>query len=256
MGINECFIICKSWYDSSCSKVINNVYYDDFKTRIEVKFHIYALFQFSVSNNQILGIAHASKFNRIVQKLGIPEPPKRPATALIRFQKENIDSLRATAKSQNDLFSLIGAQWRQLSEDQKEKYKSQYKKEFVSVFDWKWASSRWHKFIWQYFQAEYQKVYKEYLQSLTPEQKKAIKTERKVLKENREAAAEKKLLKNELQSVGKPKKSAPAFMLYLSDKLKNSNVRAKDLKDDWANLNDVQKQAYVLKAQQLRDKYQ
>lgn len=111
-------------------------------------------------------------------------------------------------------------------------------------------------FFWWSFQAEYQRVYKEYLQKLTPEQKKAIKTERKVLKENREAAAEKKMLKNELQSVGKPKKSVPAFMLFVADKAKNSNVRAKDLKNDWANLNEEQKRSYILKAQQLRDNYQ
>lgn len=100
--------------------------------RIEVKFPIYVLFQFSISNNQVLGIANVSTFNRIAHKLGIPEPPKRPAIGYVRFQQENRDSLQQKVKSQNDFFSLVGAQWKQLSQDQKEKYNNEFEKEFVS----------------------------------------------------------------------------------------------------------------------------
>lgn len=77
-----------------------------------------------------------------------------------------------------------------------------------------------------------------------------------MLKEQRKIASEKKLRKNELKSLGKPKRFLSAFMLYALDKIKNSNLKPKDIKDEWANLNDDQKQAYILKAKQLQDKYE
>lgn len=94
---------------------------------------VFAYFS-SASNNFVSCYSTVSKFNRIVQKLGIPEPPKKPVTGFIRFQKENLASIQRNAKSQPEVFAVAGEQWRQLSDDQKEKYNQVYKKEFVSGF--------------------------------------------------------------------------------------------------------------------------
>lgn len=79
------------------------------------------------------GYANASKINKIVQKLGIAEPPKKPQNAYIRFQQENRESLQKVSKSQRDLVALAAQQWQQLSGDEKLKYISEFKKENVSV---------------------------------------------------------------------------------------------------------------------------
>lgn len=98
----------------------------------------------------------------------------------------------------------------------------------------------------------YQKLHKEYVDKLTPEQKKAIKLERASLRE----AAQKRSLKNEKKSAGKPKKPANPFVLFVAEKTKGSNLNAKGVKGEWAQLGDDQKQAYKLKAQQLLDAYE
>lgn len=88
-------------------------------------------FYFSVANNLTLCYS-TSKFTRIVQKLGIPEPPKKPVTGFIRFQQEIQTSLRQDGKSHTQTFSVAGEKWRQMSEEQKAKYNKEYKREFVS----------------------------------------------------------------------------------------------------------------------------
>ena len=79
------------------------------------------------------------------------------------------------------------------------------------------------------------------------------------MRDNKTLAAEKKTLKDELRALGKPKKPDSSFTLFVSDQFKNSKNDAKkavDLKENWAKLSDNEKQAYKLKAQQLRDSYQ
>lgn len=73
-----------------------------------------------------------SKYNKIVKKLGIPEPPKRPLNGFSRFFLENRSTIQQDKKSQQEIFAAAGAQWRQLSEDQKEKYNKEHKREHVS----------------------------------------------------------------------------------------------------------------------------
>lgn len=99
------------------------------KNQIEVKFNIFLSFSFG--NNQIAGVANVSKFNKIAQKLGIPGPPKKPTTGFIRFQQENRNTFQTTSKSQSELSLLAATQWKQLSDEQKEKYNREYKKEYV-----------------------------------------------------------------------------------------------------------------------------
>lgn len=99
-------------------------------------------------------------------------------------------------------------------------------------------------------------MYTAYIEQLTPEQKKAISTERKTLKESRQLAAEKKSLKNEKDALGKPKKPLPAFFLFASAMSKNTSKPPKNFKDEWKQLSDDKKHAYTLQAQQQRDIYE
>lgn len=93
---------------------------------------------------------------------------------------------------------------------------------------------------------------------LTPEQKNAIKTERKALDEALEHAAEKRTLRKEKDALGKPKQPVPAFLLFAAAKCKSAGSSAKpaDFKDEWNRLSEEQKQVYKRKVQEQRDAYE
>lgn len=95
-------------------------------------FFIICLYEFEYS--LLVDYSTTSKLNRIAQKLGIPEPPKRPVIGYIRFQLENSTALKQSAKSQKELFSLVAAKWRHLSPQEKEKYNEQFKTEMVTEY--------------------------------------------------------------------------------------------------------------------------
>lgn len=107
------------------------------------------------------------------------------------------------------------------------------------------------------FQAEYRELYLDYMNKISPEQKKAIKAERKLMKENKTIAAKKKTQKDEKRNLGKPKPPANSFTLFVTDQFrKNPKSKMIELTNDWAKLSDDQKQAYTQQAQQLRDAYE
>lgn len=72
-----------------------------------------------------------SKFSQIAQKLGIPEPPKKPVNGFLRFKQEN-KALQQAGQSQRDFFAFIGSKWRSLSAEQKNEYNKEWETEIVS----------------------------------------------------------------------------------------------------------------------------
>lgn len=89
---------------------------------------------------QIACFSNISK--SILHKLGLPEPPKKPANGYRRFTKENFETFRKTSKSRFDIFTNIGAQWKILPEVEKEKYNNEYKKENVCQHLWTFLRCR------------------------------------------------------------------------------------------------------------------
>ena len=73
-----------------------------------------------------------STYNKIIEKLGIPEkPPKKPITGFIRFAQERRDWSKDSSKSLSKVTTLAAAEWKQLSDEQKEKYNVEFKKQYV-----------------------------------------------------------------------------------------------------------------------------
>lgn len=72
----------------------------------------------------------------------------------------------------------------------------------------------------------------------------------------RALTAEKRALRNDKHAMGKPKRPLSSFILYLSEKMKNTHSKLSSVADDWANMSDDQKQVYELRAKQLRDAYE
>lgn len=92
---------------------------------------IFTIFSPSITNNQIAFVSNMSKFNKIANKLGIPGPPKKPSTGYFRFSQE---VRKAPGKSLIENTALVASQWKKLSDEQKEKYNREFKKEYVRHF--------------------------------------------------------------------------------------------------------------------------
>lgn len=60
----------------------------------------------------------------------MPEPPKKPKNGFIRFIQENGDSF-SSSKTVGERSVLAASQWKQMSNERKEKYNSAFKKEYV-----------------------------------------------------------------------------------------------------------------------------
>lgn len=91
---------------------------------------------------------------------------------------------------------------------------------------------------------------------MTPDQKLAIKAERKDKREKQVQAAEKKLQKDEERSLGKPKKPSSPYLLFAVPKAQNTNKKPSEMKDEWDRLSDEQKHVYKQKYLQLYDVYE
>lgn len=72
-----------------------------------------------------------SKANVILRRLGIPERPKKPLTAYIRFLQEIRPSIQQSAKNIQEVPTIGAAQWKKLDENHKQKYIQEYEKEKV-----------------------------------------------------------------------------------------------------------------------------
>lgn len=82
----------------------------------------------------LVNYSTSSRLGRVVQKLGIAEPPRRPLNGFLRFQQENRSDLQQSAKSQRDLCALMATKWRSLSAEQKDKYNEAFNTEIVSQY--------------------------------------------------------------------------------------------------------------------------
>lgn len=104
-------------------------------------------------------------------------------------------------------------------------------------------------------QTEYDVKIKAYENSLTKDQKLAIKNERNRLKELKEKRSKVQELKNLSIENGKPKRSPGAFLLFFSDEARKAKTNVKDAKVKFEALGESQKNAYAQKAVALREEY-
>lgn len=74
--------------------------------------------------------AHWSSYTKIVQKLRIPDQPKQPKSAFLRFVVDIKGEIQY--ETVNDLAREASIQWKQLPEEQKKKYCDASEEEFVS----------------------------------------------------------------------------------------------------------------------------
>lgn len=76
-------------------------------------------------------VVFESKTNLISRRLGIPERPKKPIVGFYRFLQEVRPSIQKTVKNQREVLTLAATQWKNLDENKKKSYNSEYENEKV-----------------------------------------------------------------------------------------------------------------------------
>lgn len=93
-----------------------------------------------------------------------------------------------------------------------------------------------------------------YKNSLSEAQLLAIKNERKRLKYQQISNVEKQQRKEQLAGLGKPKKPSTAYLLFRCEH-NAAGATVANIATKWAKLTDGDKQKYIQKANELREKY-
>ncbi|CAH1246413.1 TFAM [Branchiostoma lanceolatum] len=164
-----------------------------------------------------------------------PTPPKRPANAYIRYVNQKMPTVRSqNPAGPKQIVRICASLWKQLSDTEKqpyvndaaverEKYKSEYE-DFKSDF----TIEEW---------GEYQDSRRQ---------------KRRKLKNRRR--------REELQQLGKPKLPAHGYGLFVKEMLSGSSgnmaEQMKDMKGQWNNLPEAEKQKYMSEASKAKEKYE
>ncbi|CAL8109650.1 unnamed protein product [Orchesella dallaii] len=177
-------------------------------------------------------------FGAQVSDVKIPPRPKKPLTPYFRF----LGQIRSDVKQENpnfkvtEVIKVVSQRWDGLDESSKQAYISAYKDEMKS----------------------YSLILDRYKQSLTPEQKEAqqqMKLDRQLLREKREK-------RKRLKELGKPKRPASPFFLYISgkvpagSKIVDYQAAAKTLGEAWKSMSEAEKAPYVAKYQDTLKAYE
>lgn len=168
----------------------------------------------ALSSLQIHSTAHLANSN-------LPELPKRPMSAFLRFSAEKREEIVRSSGMVNvkDVAKKCGEMWKDLSEHEKERYVSAYRKDMA---DWS---------------AKTESV-REHLQKANLlDDIEAKKTEERIAKRLKRAKAD---LKKLYQNLGMPKRPPHALSLFCKERLLNSG-RKNDFAEicqEWANLDE------------------
>ncbi|EAT34084.1 AAEL013643-PA [Aedes aegypti] len=167
----------------------------------------------------------------------LPEKPKRPVNAYIRFLQSVRPSLLAKnpKASPTDISKLAAAQWQVLDPASKSKLEDEYKKEQT---------------VWLQKNAKY-------LSQLTDQQKQDI---RQARTEKTEEKA-KREYKKKVKELGRPKRPLNGFLLYCADKKpknlskEENKLQLKLMAQKWAALSEMDKAPYNTRAAEALVKY-
>ncbi|KAG0372496.1 exp1-like protein [Mortierella sp. AD032] len=162
--------------------------------------------------------------------------PKRPSTAWGLFFVEHLDKVRASGKAIVPTVetTVASAQWKQLSEAQKQVYKDKYQTNL----------------------AEFKKDTSKRLEELTPEEFRIENARRQALR-----AAGKRGLPS-LKDPNAPKRPLSSFFRYAQDQRNAGNVtslpikdQAKALAESWSKVSEQEKSRYTELAREATEAY-
>lgn len=174
----------------------------------------------------------------------------------MRFLHEIRPKLQASTTSVTEITRQAAAQWKNLSDGQKQKYQEAFERENVWNRQIKYISLE-ASLISLYRQVEFKKQLEAYEKRLTPEQKLALKEERKRLADHSKLLEQKRERKSQNEALGKPKAPLSSYVLFYQEAANKSSkpLTAVDVKQLWHNLPDSQKKPYIEKSNALRDTF-
>ncbi|XP_044253829.1 transcription factor A, mitochondrial [Tribolium madens] len=183
--------------------------------------------------NQISGVSH--KVVDKLKELKLPDKPKRPLTPYLKFVRDHRqDILKENPNlKMTQVTSQCATHWKTADPSLKAKYQNEFKIEME----------------------EYARRYLQYTESLTDEQREALKEYNQEVKKSRVKREKRKMLREN----DKPKRPVGAYLLYLMDQVKTQNKTIpelmKELKGEWAELPNEKKSKYVEAAEKAKKQY-
>ncbi|CAH1116202.1 unnamed protein product [Phaedon cochleariae] len=176
------------------------------------------------SNMQPLVRTLKSETKDLLNRLKIPEKPKRPLTPFVQFLKERQPAIvkENPTMKQSEIMKKIAKDWREVSDEQKEKYAQKFETESKS----------------------YNVAILNYNASLTSEQQEGLKSAATERKEDRK----KRKLKKICKETNKPKKPSGPYILFLQEESKARNIpfnhMMSTVKGEWEKLPAAEKSRY------------
>ncbi|XP_064084412.1 transcription factor A, mitochondrial-like [Macrobrachium nipponense] len=175
----------------------------------------------------------------VAEELGLPPPPKRPASAYLRWLSEFRDKYQVQYPKLTfmELNKKLAETWNEYTPQQKERWVSLYRHE-KEGFDRK---------------------YEKYMNSLTPMQVESINKLKKKRLEDKHKRQVKRDKKKDSEELGKPKHPGNAFTLYLVT-LDRGGATLKEFLHGaatrWKQLPESDLKYYKDKAAKAREQYQ
>lgn len=101
--------------------------------------------RFFSCSNSILNNPAASyvRHRKVYADLGLPEPPKKPANAYLRYLTDSLDGLKLNVEQRKEKYREQAVAWKQLDSTTRDRYQNNFKNEQVSD-DVQQSRTSWH----------------------------------------------------------------------------------------------------------------
>lgn len=188
---------------------------------------------FSVSSNV------ARSVRTLEDKLGLPPRPKKPLTPYFRFMREQRPKILAEYPQFGtiDLVRVLSKRWNEADAAIKKRLQDDYKRE----------------------QQQFVEIRAKYEAKITNEQR----AELKQLKQDIQDGKDRRMMRKRIKELGRPKKPASAFILFLVKERTNSPQTPKQTyrewhqkcTEKWTRLSDKEKEMYLIESRQNMEVY-
>lgn len=173
----------------------------------------------------------------VEEKLGIPPKPKKPLTPYFRFMQQIRPSLmkKNPQARVTDIVKMVAAEWEKVDQATRDSLQTKFHEEMMV----------------------YAEEYTHYQNSLTDEQRKALREAReKAMKQKRRKITHKKM-----EEMGKPKRPTTGFIRFMNEqKDKRGDIPFKEwqlkVAEAWQQLPENEKEEYTKHSQRELAEYQ
>lgn len=189
--------------------------------------------------NISLSSSSAVTSRTLEEHAGMPPKPKKPMTPFFRFMKELRPKMQASNPNLplTAIVSEISKQWRNADDSLKQRLQEEFKKD----------------------QQQYIEKRTKYDAKITDEQRSHLKE----LKQEQTDAKERRMMRKRIRDLGRPKKPASAFLIFISKERLVTPQTAKQTYREWhrqtttkwSTLTDEEKSVYLQESRKEMERY-